>query len=290
MTGEKRSSVTTGDGVRISCAEAGEGAPLLLIPGIAQSAAEFRKQMDDLSRDHRVIAMDPRGHGESEKPDHGYRVSRLAADLRDLIETLELRDITLLGHSLGCSVIWSYWDLFGGDRISRLVLVDEPAVVAADRVPEERAAELGAIFSAETALGIAASLREADGADFWRSLVHTMHTPSLSAADFDWIIQQNARLPLEHTATLHLDHCGNDWRDVLPRITVPTLVIGGEVSIFPPGVARWTASRIPGAEARVFSEAEGGSHLMFWENAELFNAVVRDFVSRTGSPGARPAF
>ncbi|MDX3851411.1 alpha/beta hydrolase [Streptomyces sp. AK02-01A] len=289
MTGEKRSSVTTNDGVRIAYTEAGDGAPLVLIPGIAQSAAEFRKQTDDLSQDHRVIAMDPRGHGESGKPDHGYRVSRLAADLRDLIEALDLRNITLLGHSLGCTVIWCYWDLFGGDRVSRLVLVDQAAVVAADRVPEDQAAELGAIFTADMALGIAASLRGADGADFWRALVDTMHTPSLSAADADWIVQQNARLPLEHTATLHLDHYGNDWRDVLPRITVPTLVIGGAVSIFAPSVARRTASLIPGAEVRVFSEAEAGSHLMFWENAELFNAVVRDFVSRTDSPGAGPA-
>ena len=124
-------SVLTNDGVRIHYLEAGEGDPVVLLPGFSQSALEFDKQITDLSRDYRVIAMDHRGHGRSDKPAYGYRVSRLAADLRDLLDDLQLSEVVLLGHSLGCSVIWSYWDLFGGDRISRLILVDQPAVVAA---------------------------------------------------------------------------------------------------------------------------------------------------------------
>jgi pimeloyl-ACP methyl ester carboxylesterase len=115
-----------------------------MIPGFSQSAAEFGKQIDGLSRFYRVLAIDLRGHGESSKPDYGYRVSRLAADLRDFIESLELQNVTLLGHSLGCTVIWCYWDLFGGQRVSRLVLVDQTPVTAADLVPEGEATRRGA--------------------------------------------------------------------------------------------------------------------------------------------------
>ena len=70
--------------------------------------------------------MDLRGHGESGKPSYGYRISRLAMDVKQLLDALELEDVTLLGWSMGCSVVWSYWDLFRGHRLSKLILVDEP--------------------------------------------------------------------------------------------------------------------------------------------------------------------
>ncbi|MFJ5216706.1 alpha/beta fold hydrolase [Streptomyces sp. NPDC088354] len=71
-----------------------------------------------------MIALDHRGHGRSERPAHGYRVSRLAMDLHDLC------DAALLGHSLGCAALWCHRDLFGRDRTGRLVLVDRSPVVA----------------------------------------------------------------------------------------------------------------------------------------------------------------
>ncbi|MFF3752458.1 alpha/beta fold hydrolase [Streptomyces sp. NPDC002018] len=285
----RRSSgrITTNDGVGIRYLDAGEGEPVVLVPGFSQSAAEFGKQIDDLSRDYRVVAVDLRGHGLSEKPDHGYRVSRLAADLRDLVVTLDLRDATLLGHSLGCAVIWCYWDLFGDDRVRRLILVDQGAVTAVDLVAGERAADLGAVFTADTAFGIAAALRGPEAVAMADAILESMHTPSLSAEDLAWLTEQNLLLPREHAASLHLDHYGNDWRDVLPRITVPTLVIGGEVSIFPPETARWTAARIPRGQVRVFSAEESGSHLLFWENPRLFNSVVRDFIESDTVSGSR---
>ncbi|WP_433125551.1 alpha/beta fold hydrolase [Micromonospora sp. CA-240977] len=279
MEHTRTGSILTNDGVGIHYVEAGRGETLVLVPGFSQTAAEFGEQITDLSRDHRVIALDLRGHGESDKPDHGYRVSRLAADLRDLLLALDLDEVTLLGHSLGCTVIWCYWDLFGSDRISRLVLVDQAAVTATDLVDAQQVTELGAIFSAEFAYGVAEKLRGPHAATAWREVVSMMHTPQLKAGDVEWIVEQNLRLPRQHAATLHLDHYGNDWRDVLPRITVPTLVIGGEESFFDAKVALYVASRVPGSQVRVFSSAERGSHLMFWENPSLFNAVVREFIA-----------
>ncbi|MCI2422944.1 alpha/beta hydrolase [Saccharopolyspora sp. K220] len=279
MTGQFNGDIATNDGVRIRYTMAGSGAVLVMIPGFSQSAAEFGKQIDELSHDYRVIAMDLRGHGNSDKPSHGYRVSRLAADLRDLLEALDLSEVTLVGHSLGCTVIWSYWDLFGSERISRLVLVDQAAIAAAELAPPGRAEELGAIFTHEMATGIVAGLRGPNPATAWKPTLDMMHGPSLSGEDLAWISDQNALLPPEHAATLYLDHYGNDWRDVLPRITVPTLVIGGEASFFATSVAEWVASQIPDARLRIFSEAEHGSHLVFWENPELFNSVIRQFLT-----------
>jgi pimeloyl-ACP methyl ester carboxylesterase len=81
-----------------------------------------------------------------------------------------------------------------------------------------------------------------------------------------------------HAASLLLDYLHNDWRDVLPRITVPALVLGGEASFLSPSVAPEVAARIPGARSRVFSERERGSHLVFWENPAVFDSVVARFL------------
>ena len=91
--------VTIPSGVTLRWLEAGAGEPLVMIPGWSQSAAEFKRQIPLLAHERRVIALDMRGHGESDKPSDGYRVSRLAADLHELFVALDLTDLDLLGHS-----------------------------------------------------------------------------------------------------------------------------------------------------------------------------------------------
>ena len=102
-------------------------------------------------------------------------------------------------------------------------------------------------------------------------------------ADFAMAVQESLKLPAAHAARLLVDHGSQDWRDliehVIPTLKLPTLVFGGELaSIFPPQAAAWIAAQIPGAELSIFTAAEGGSHFMFWENPEKFNAVLRRFL------------
>ena len=109
----ERKTFETADGTTLSYQEAGEGRPLVLVHGWSQSAEQFLYQFNAFSASHHVIAFDQRGHGLSSRPDYGYRISRLAMDLRELLVGLDLDDVAILGHSMGCSVIWCYLDLFG---------------------------------------------------------------------------------------------------------------------------------------------------------------------------------
>jgi pimeloyl-ACP methyl ester carboxylesterase len=86
---------------------------------------------------------------------------------------------------------------------------------------------------------------------------------------------------------LLFDHCAQDWRDVLPRIPVPTLVIGCDGSHVNPASQRYIADRIPEATLHVFPTTEASSHFPFLENPAAFNRVVGDFLSE--SPGKAPA-
>ncbi len=285
LPGTQSRFITANDGTRLHYLEAGTGPDLLLVPGWSQTAAQWRKQIEDFASTHHVVAVDMRGHGESDKPDHGYRISRLATDLHDLVNQLDLTDITWVGHSMGVSITWAYWDLFGGERIARLVLVDQPAVLIADTAwAEGQAASLSAVFDYAAISGINAGLRTPDADAVTSGLIGTMFTAASDPAEVAWAVERNHAMPRHHAGTLLIDHAYADWRDVLPRIDVPTLVIAGAVSIFPPVGVEWVAAQIPDAEVRTFTAEERGSHFMFWENPELFNQLIRDFA---GSPGRR---
>jgi non-heme chloroperoxidase len=277
-------TIKTWDGVSLSYSQTGPttGPNLLFIPGWGQTAEQWKKQVDHFNKHCRVTTYDHRGQGESESPLNGYRISRLASDLNDLITQLNLKQVTIIGHSMGCSVIWSYWDLFieSRHRISRLVLVDQAACLVPDPAwkPEELAS-FGAIFPPDTIYGVANAIKGEESQTVISGLLKSMFTSSVSQTDFDWVTKQSGKMRVEIGSTLLLNHAFSDWRDVLPRINVPTLVIGGKSSLFPYQAMEWIASQIKGSKCKIFEIEELGSHFMFWENPSLFNSTVEAFLN-----------
>ena len=263
--------------------EQGQGQPLVLVHGWSQSTRCFAKQLAGLSPYYRVIAVDMRGHGESPKPSHGYRVARLAQDLHEFLARLDLRNVALAGHSMGSSVIWSYLEQYGAERLAKLIFIDQAPLVTNGRgLSGEALANAGCAFTPttlyETATAIATH-REAT----LQGLRSAFFSAAVGDDDFAMAVSESLKIPAEYAARLLIDHASQDWRDVIthvvPKLGLPTLVFGGELaSIFPPQAAAWIAAQIPGAELSIFGRDEGGSHFMFWENPEKFNAVVRHFL------------
>lgn len=271
----------TGDGAILHFIESGRGQPLVLIPGWSQTAAMYKHQIEAFSKTHRVIAVDMRGHGESGKPPHGYRIARLALDLHELLEGLRLTNVAIAGHSMGCSVIWSYWDQFGADRLSKMVLIDQaPAVTFWPGWSEDEKQLAGALFDGKGLYDTCAALVGPDGAKTTAGLVNDLFfTKSYSRTELEWVLAENLKFPRESAARLLLDHCVQDWRDTIPRINIPTLVVGGKASFFTPRSQEWIAQQIPGAQVSIFEAEEGGSHFMFMENPAKFNAIVARFLA-----------
>jgi pimeloyl-ACP methyl ester carboxylesterase len=272
--------VTTNDGVRLHYAEAGSGRPLVMIPGWSQSAAQFKHQLAGLSDRYRVIALDMRGHGESEKPAHGYRIARLAKDVHDALAALDLDEVTLMGHSMGCSVIWSYWDLFGAERLAKLVLVDQmPFITSNPAWSEEEKEAAGPHMNAEGLYTLINALAGPEGVETTRSFVSGgMFTSAMPDDEKAWVVEENLKLPRRHAATLVYNHATQDWRDLIPRIDIPTLIVSGRVSLVPWKSQVWIHERIAGSRLEIFEEAEGGQHFMFMENPAKFNRLVADFI------------
>jgi non-heme chloroperoxidase len=276
---QKEGSFTTSDGVRLHYVEAGAGKPLVMIPGWSQSAAQFKHQVSGLSDKYHVIAIDMRGHGESDKPSYGYRIHRLSADVHELLVAKGLTEVVLAGHSMGCSVIWGYWELYGAERLSKLVLIDPMAMITANPIwSGKEKEEAGAILDKNSLYDIPNSLAGPDGVKTTEGFIGAMFTKQYSRDEVNWAIQQNLKFPRAYAARLLYDHATNDWRDQIPRINIPTLVVGAKASLVGWKSQQWIGSQIKGSRVEIFEESEGGNHFMFMENPEKFNRIIKEFI------------
>lgn len=258
---------------------------LVMLHGWSQSRAMFDRVIPLLATRYRVVSYDQRGHGESGRPEHGARIARLARDLAELLDHLGLASYDLLGHSMGASVLWSYLDQYGSGRVDALVLVDQPgACVVLPWITPDEAAEAGAILDFPGAGGFAAALRGPGSDQVRHAFLVSMLTGDIPADDLAWLYAENLKLPREFAARLVVDHVMQDWRDLIPRIDVPTLVVAGEVSHVDARSQRWIADRIAGAQLRVFTRAEGGAHFPFFECPQPFADVLLGFLAAHPAP------
>ncbi|KAH8681058.1 Alpha/Beta hydrolase protein [Xylariales sp. PMI_506] len=294
------SSVKTRDGTRLSYSQTGlaSGPEILFIAGWRQTAAQWRKQVEHFQAEYHITTYDHRGHGESDKPavagsgaalDPQYTVRGLAEDLHDLLAALDLKDLTVVAHSMGCSVIWALVAHYPEDwqRVRRFVLVDQSPHMLKDGLSGEPGS--GAEYGAETEAQALGAVFDAAMVDtlpdifgpMYPALARSFYTPGVSDEDYGWADAQAAKMDQGAAVNLLMDHARQDWRAVLPLIDVPTLVICAEASAFPPQHGRYLHSKIPGARGAdlvLFGKDEGGSHFMFWENSEKFNSEVGKFV------------
>ena len=275
-------SITLASGIELHLIEAGSGHPLIMIPGWSQSAAEYGRNIAELAKGSRVIALDMRSHGESPNAGSGHRIQRLAKDLAEVIEALGLSSADVLGHSMGSSVIWSYLDLFGPARLRKLVIVDQaPMAAALPGWSDDEKRRYGCLLpDVQSVAGFCDEVRATSSVDGAMAIIRGMFTSAMPEADLRWIAAENLKMPRRAAADLLFDHCLNDWRDVIERTRLPSLVIGGRKSIFSAESQEWIASVNPNATASIFGEHEGGSHFMFFENPQRFNAEVAAFLAQ----------
>ncbi|MER7406049.1 alpha/beta hydrolase [Streptomyces sp. NPDC000070] len=275
----------TADGTRLAYRDSGgEGVPLVMLHGWGQTQAMFRHQVEGLSGGRRVVTVDLRGHGLSGKPRHGYRIARLSRDVLELVNQLGLERFDALGWSMGVSVWWSFIDQYGTGRIRRFVAVDQPAAVAA--VPwmtRQEQQDSGAIFNVSELLALGAALAAPGGAKVRADFVRGMFSGEPDPEMLAFVAEQITSTPAHAGVPLLFDHCAQDWRDVLARVDVPTLVIGCEGSHVHPDSQRFVAGQIPDARLHVFPSGVASSHFPFLENPVAFNAVVEKFLAEEPS-------
>ena len=191
-----RGTFVTSDGVQLSYIRQGSGRPIVLIHGWSQCAEEFKHQIEPLSARYDVIAIDQRSHGESQKVSYGLRISRLSKDLYELLNELDLNNVALLGHSMGSSVIWCYIDLFGHERLSKIILVDQPPFVTSDpHWTQQELEDSGAVSTAQQVSDFGAALRSKEAEQLTRHVIDSMVTKHAMSEMREWIAQCNLKMP-----------------------------------------------------------------------------------------------
>jgi non-heme chloroperoxidase len=265
----------TGDGVRLHFEEKGAGRPLLLMPAWGASSRWFGAQLDGLSDRLRVIALDPRFHGESDRPEHGSRVSRTAQDVHELLDALDLDDVVLLGWSISVATLFSYFDLFGSHRIGRFVIVCGSPKPLNDEGWNKGFTEIGEAVAFK-------AFAAADPLALAKTNVPTYFVSPRSESDLEWMIADTASLP-PSAAGVAFDCIVQDYRDLVPRLDRPTLAIYSERDPIVPGAnIEFFASALPSARRELF---RASGHCPPLEEADRFNRVVGEFATE-GAAGS----
>lgn len=264
-------SIVAEDGCRIAYDVTGEGPALLLIPGLGGSAEFWAPVVPLLAPNYKVIAVDHRGAGRSDRPIGRYAIEQIAADTARILDALKIASADVVGHSTG-GIVAQTLALDHADRVGRLVLSGSWARF------DERMAEL---FRARAEV-----LEQAGGAVYQR-LTHALGYPA------EWIAGHRDELDAAIAAaettlapiavTLErIRMLGRTDRSTdLPQIAAPTLVIGAEDDpMIPFYQSERLVQAIPGARLAALP----GSHFYPRVHPERFVTLVTGFLEQPHVP------
>jgi non-heme chloroperoxidase len=255
--------------VMLSVEDEGSGSPIVFIHGWSMSGRFFRRQLQYLRAVHRVVIPDLRGHGRSEKVLHGHTVPNYAADVRALLDDLGIQRPVLVGWSMGAMVAFEFLRAFGADSIAGLAIVDQPPSDFAWDGYEFGPMTLEALreMNEQIQLDQTAVVDELIGL--------MLHRPD--DVTISWMRSEILQVPPVISSTILVDQTLRDYREFLPQINVPTLVLFGEDDkLSSPRAGEYIANRVAGASLRTFPAS---SHCPFWEESDSFNHAIADFAN-----------
>jgi non-heme chloroperoxidase len=271
-----------GGPIKIYYEDHGSGQPVVLIHGYPLNADSWERQEAALlPAGYRVIRYDRRGFGRSSKPTEGYDYDTFAADLNALLEHLDLRDVVLVGFSMGSGEVTRYLGRYGSARVAKAVLMGAipPFLLKRDDNPEGIDAEVFATMKAGIIKDRYVHLK-----NFLDNFYNVDELAPERVSDQAWQASFNVAAGSgPHATYACVDSWLEDFRDDLPKIDVPTLVVHGTADRILPFEA--TAHRLPGliADLRLVP-VEGGPHAICWTHPDEVNRALLEFL---GAPAVR---
>jgi non-heme chloroperoxidase len=254
----------------------GSGPPVVLIHGYPLSGRAWDKQVPALLQAGcRVITYDRRGFGKSSQPASGYDYDTFAADLNTLLDTLDLREATLVGHSMGTGEVTRYLSVYGSARVARAVLVSPipPFLLRTGDNPEGLPSNLFEGFI-QTA--------KADTPAWMKSFLDNFYNMDVLGGTLvsDQAFQTSWNIAAAASATAAvacIPTWETDFRDDLPRINVPVLIVQGDADRILPFVN--TGQRLPGLiKDSELVVIEGGPHAIAWTHPDQVNQALLEFL------------
>ena len=265
-----------GADIKIHYQDHGAGQPVVLIHGYPLSGRAWDKQVPVLlGAGYRVITYDRRGFGQSSQPASGYDYETFAADLNVLLERLDLRDAVLAGHSMGTGEVTRYLGSYGSARVAKGVLVSPipPYLLQADDNPDGVPQALFDGFVQAARTDTPAWMK-----GFLDNFYNLDTLRGSLVSEQAWQASWNLAVTASATAAVAcIATWATDFRDDLPKIDVPVLVIHGDADQVLP--LDKTARRLPGLTKDIqLVVVQGGPHAIPWTHADQVNTALLDFL------------
>ncbi len=266
------------ESVEIFYQDYGKGKPVILIHGWPLSHQSWEGQIRVLVEEgFRVIAYDRRGFGKSSQPYGDFDYTTLAGDLNELIIHLDLKDVTLVGFSMGGGEVVRYLTEFGADRISKAALISSiiPIVAKQDDNPEG---------VPQKALDEIMEAIKTDRIGFLKDFHQNFYNYKKGAEkvseanlDFDFSVASHAS-PI---ATIKAAEAwaGTDFRSELKNVKVPTLIVHGvEDNIVPYKTSAEQAAK--GIADNSYHLIKGAPHGLNLTHADKLNKLLLEFLKK----------
>jgi non-heme chloroperoxidase len=266
--------IDAADGTKLSFTDWGDGRPVVFVHAWALPSPMWDYQRGPLSeRGLRCIAYDRRGHGRSSVPKSGYDCDTLADDLSALLTQLDLREVTLVSHSFGSGEVVRYMTRHGSSRIAKVALVAPAATPFVMRTADNPNG-----IPPEQLEFFRTKILQQDFPKWLEDGKKAFFVAETSPALQNWVMQLMLTTPLLVAVECNRRVTSTDFRQELPRISVPTLVIHGDKDASAPIAltGKPTAALIPNAQFRIY---EGAPHGLFLTHKDRLNADLLGFIT-----------
>lgn len=254
----------------------GSGKPVVLIHGWPLSGASWEKQTAALlAAGFRVITYDRRGFGKSTQPSTGYDYDTFAEDLHKLLTALDLRDVALVGFSMGSGEVARYIGRPGTDRISKAVFLAGVPPYLLKTSDNQSGVDKSVFDGIKQAI---AADRPAFLAQFLNNFYNVDELGGKLISDEVVRLSWNVAVGASPKGTLDcVTAWYTDFRKDLARVDVPALVIHGSADRILPieATGRRTQELVKGSRLAVI---DGGPHGLTWTHAQQVNAELLSFL------------
>lgn len=269
-------TITTKDGAQIFYKDWGTGQPVVFSHGWPLNADSWDEQLFFVaSHGYRAIAHDRRGHGRSSQPWDGNNMDTYADDLAELIETLDLKDVVLVGHSTGGGEVAHYIGRHGNARVAKVVLVGAvtPVMVKTESNPGGLPIEVFDQIRTSVLADRSQYYKDLSSPFFGANRPGSQVSQGLRDAFWLWSMQVGVKGAYDCIKAFS----ETDHTEDLKKIEVPTLIIhGDDDQIVPIAASALLAAKL--VKNAILKIYPGAGHGLAFTHKEKFNSDLLDFL------------
>ena len=258
-------------GVEIYYEVEGEGPALVLVPGWTFTTEVFENQISAFSNTHRVIVFDPRSHGRSTVTLEGNNYTTQGADLKALMDHLEVENPTLVGWSFGCLTTWEFIKANGVDSAAAHMCIDlspTPLTGVDGDWAEGSVSDIAGFYH-----GVQTAQGHRDIINWYADevMIEQEYTPELS----QWIVDQSTGSPPWVASAYLAAGMFSNYMDTAKEIDAAMPSSFVVANHWADTAKAYVNKNLPNSQVESF-----GGHMMFWEYPEKFNPILRTMLDK----------